>query len=114
MPPQRRQLFKSHGSPEPGDFKLQGNEMRRAVRLIESKFRFAVSMILSMLSGVMPLLMNIFMGDMMTGLIGDGADAVAPPPGEMTPEFIALMSDHHLFSHLCRTSRCAWPPLLLR
>jgi ABC-type multidrug transport system fused ATPase/permease subunit len=96
MPPMRREVFKSHGSQEPGDVKLEGNEMRRAVGLIEYKVRFGISMFFSILSGVTPFLMNVFMGDMMSNLVGDGPDTLPIPAGGLTPEFEALMSQHLL------------------
>jgi ABC-type multidrug transport system fused ATPase/permease subunit len=94
MPPMRRQLFRSHGSQDEADIELKGNEFRRAFGMIEYKGRLCISILFSVLSGVTPLLMNIFMGDMMTSLVGDAPDMPQPPADGMAPGSDTALSDY--------------------
>lgn len=89
-------LFKSHGSKEDGEFKLKGGEMRRAMGLIDHKCRLAITIIFAMLSGVAPIVMNVFMGDMMTGLVGDDPNTPTMPPEGPTPEYIQQLKEFML------------------
>jgi ABC-type multidrug transport system fused ATPase/permease subunit len=89
MPPiEGRELFRSHGSDEIGDFKLQGNEMRRALGLIEYKFRLVCSVLFAMLLGAMPLVMHVFIGDLMSGLVGDGGSLPSSPTSGLLINYI--------------------------
>ena len=96
MRPRGDQLFKSHGSAEDGEFKLKGGEMRRAMGLIDYKCRLATTIIFAVLSGIAPILMNIFMGGLMTGLVGDDPNRPQMPPEGPTPEYIQQMKDFML------------------
>lgn len=65
-------IFSAHGSAEDEALELEGNEMRRAIWLIPNKCLFFVCMISAIVGGCAVIVMNIFMGDMMTSLLGGG------------------------------------------
>ncbi|OHT01150.1 ABC transporter family protein [Tritrichomonas foetus] len=63
MPPMVTSAFKQQGSLDDFDGK-RGKEFSRIMKYFSNKALFAFAIIFAIFAGVMPLLMNIFMGDM--------------------------------------------------
>ncbi|OHT01152.1 ABC transporter family protein [Tritrichomonas foetus] len=63
MPPMATSAFKQQGSLDDFDGK-RGKEFSRIMKYFSNKALFAFAIIFAIFAGVMPLLMNIFMGDM--------------------------------------------------
>ncbi|OHS97813.1 ABC transporter family protein [Tritrichomonas foetus] len=89
-------LFKLRSADSAEDtVKLQGGEFKRAMKLIEHKGRLIISIIFATLSGAAPILMNIFMGDMVTSLSGGGSGMPnIPSNGQIPPEMADLIKDY--------------------
>ncbi|KAH0794678.1 ABC transporter family protein [Histomonas meleagridis] len=65
MPPQA--VFATQGSNDT-DYELKGNEFSQCISLMKHKALFVISIILSVLHGASPLLMNVIIGDMMNSM----------------------------------------------
>lgn len=64
MPPPQH-VFSVHGSQNDDDYKLEGREFQRSFHLISNKPLYIAAIFFGAISGMSPLLMNTFMGDMM-------------------------------------------------
>ncbi|KAH0790056.1 ABC transporter family protein [Histomonas meleagridis] len=73
MPPMQR-VFATQGSND-GDYELKGGEFGKCIGLMKHKVLFVISIILSVLHGASPLLMNVVMGDMMNSMTTVTGDA---------------------------------------
>lgn len=69
MPPQS--TFRNQGSLDDYDGVLRGHEFIRTIKYFSNKPLFAFTIIFAIFGGVMPLLMNLFMGDMVN-VMADG------------------------------------------
>lgn len=61
-------VFSKQGSQDASDVKTTGFEVFKALSYFENKFLLSLAVISSMASGVMPVMMNLFMGDLTTTL----------------------------------------------
>ena len=73
MPPFNTSAFRSQGSLDEFEGK-RGKELIRTLKLVSNKPLFALCFIFAIFGGVMPLLMNIFMGDMVNAFSTPGTD----------------------------------------
>lgn len=89
-------IFKQQGSKgEDDSYEIKGGEFLRAMKLIDYKFRLAVSIFFAAVSGAAPILMNVFMGDMVTSLVGDDPNAPQYNPSIPKDQFAEQMK-HYL------------------
>lgn len=75
-------------------YEIKGGELKRAMKLIEYKFAYYLAIFFSALNGAAPIILNIFIGDMVTSLVGDGHNAPKYDQSMSQKEFVKIMKNY--------------------
>ena len=88
MPPPMRQIFRTQGSQDEEDVQTTGFEIFQALKFFENKFLLFLCILISIANGILPVLMNLIMGDMTSTFAKIETETV---PHALTP-FILKMT----------------------